>query len=314
LPSIYQDGILNPMVITLKNNYFEAEINTKGAEINALRSKKTGSEFIWCGDPSVWKYHAPIIFPYVGRIRDGYIMIRGQKCELGPNGFARDMEHRLISSTDTKAVFELTESEETLLKYPCRFSLKTSYELTDTGLSFKTTVTNTDSDVLSFSIGSHTAFNCPRNTDPEGTSVSDYCIEFEKKESLTQVKTIPEGFLAFGDDGVCPSVHPYGEKDAGIIPLTADGFGNGHFFTAFNSDWAGLRNKKNNSIVKVTSKNYPYLMVWQNPGDPRFVCIEPWNGTPDAEATDHEWENKTGLISLECGESFTSDHSITIEE
>ena len=302
------------MIITLRNSSFEAEIGTKGAEIQSLRSKKTGTDYIWCGDPSVWKYHAPILFPYVGRIRDGWIMIRGQKCELGPNGFARDMEHTLVFSSETKAVFELTENDETMKKYPCKFSLKTEYCLTDAGLSFTTTVTNTDAGVISFSIGSHTAFNCPRNTDPAGTANSDYCIEFEKKEALTRVRCIPEGFLAFGSDGVSPSLEPYGEKEKGIIPLNSEGFGNGHLFTCFTSDRVGLRNRKDNNLVNVTTKGYPYLMVWQNPGEPRFVCIEPWYGTPDPEITDHEWENKPALISLECGQTYTSDHSITIEE
>lgn len=302
------------MIITLKNENYEALIGSKGAEINALKSKKTGTDFIWCGDPSVWKFHAPVLFPFVGRISDGYAMIRGKKCNLGVNGFSRDLEHTLLESSETHALFELTENEATLENYPARFSLKTRYELTDTGISFTTTVTNPDDQSLLFSIGSHSAFNCPRSNDPENTKNSDYRIEFEKKEPLTSVCCTNDGYLAYGEDTISPCVKPYGEKENGIIELSDKGFGKGHFFTAFTSDWVGLRNKKNNSIVKVNTKNYPYLMIWQNEGDPRFVCIEPWYGTSDPEQTNNEWEDKIGLIRLEKGESFTSDQSITIEE
>ena len=126
--------------------------------------------------------------------------------------------------------------------------------------------------------------------------------------------------LAVDEEGTAPCTKPYGEKEAGIIPITADGFGNGHFFTAFKSNWVGLRNKKDGSLIKVNCFGYPYLMVWQGGKGSEgasgngFNCIEPWYGTADAENTEHEWEEKSGLISLEPGKSFTADQSITIEK
>ncbi len=301
------------MNITLKNARFEAVISTHGAEINSLKGLDDGTEYVWCGDPSVWKYHAPVLFPHVGRILDQFMTVGDKEYKLGVNGFARDLEFKLLKNTDTSAEFELTESAETAEKYPWKFSLKVFYELTDKGLTFKSTVTNSDSEEISFSLGSHTAFCCPRNTDSKDTKNSDYYIEFEKKEKLTSVVCSEGGYIAADKDGVAPYTVPYGEKEAGIVPLTEKGFGNGHFFTAFTSDWVGLRSKKTGKIVKVNTKDYPYLMLWQNAGEPRFVCIEPWYGIPDPEMTDHRWETKPALISLNPGESFTADQSITIE-
>lgn len=302
------------MTLTLRNSRYEAVLNTLGAEINSFKDIAAGTSYIWDGDASVWKFHAPVLFPHVGRIRDFYMTCAGRQYELKVNGFSRDLEHRLIAQTEHSATFELTESAETAGKYPWKFSLKTYYELTDTGLIFRTTVTNTDSAEISFSLGSHSAFCCPRNTDPAGTKNSDYQIEFEKREPLTAVLCTEDGYLAADEDGTAPCTRPYGEKDAGIIPLDEKGFGNGHFFTAFNSEWVGLRNKKNGSLVKVNTKGYPYLMVWQNAGEPRFVCIEPWYGTPDPAVTDHAWERKPALLTLAPGASFTADQSIVIEK
>ena len=306
------------MTITLKNSNYEVVLNTHGAEINAFRGKD-GTQYVFEGPESVWKYRAPVLFPHVGRIRDGFYTWQGKEYHLVNNGMSRDMEHKIIEQTETSATFELTENAETADKFPWKFSLKTHYELKDDGLMFTTTVTNTDTTTMYFSLGSHTAFCCPRNTDPAGTTNADYQYEFEKREPLTTVLLNDAGQLAVDADGTAPCTKPYGEKEAGIIPITAAGLGNGHFFTHFTSDWVGLRNKKDGSLVKVNCAGYPYLMVWQGGSGKDgasgngFNCIEPWYGTADAENTDHTWENKSGLIELAPGKTFTADQSITIE-
>ena len=55
------------MNITIESTQIKAEISTNGAEIQHLVKKSDGTELIWNGDVSVWKNHAPILFPYVGR-------------------------------------------------------------------------------------------------------------------------------------------------------------------------------------------------------------------------------------------------------
>lgn len=307
------------MKITLKNNKYEVVLNSLGAEINSFRVLKNGTQLVFEGPTEVWKYHAPVLFPHVGRIKDGFYTYKEKKYSLVNNGMSRDMEHKVIAQDEKSVTFELTESEETFPKFPWKFSLKTYYELKDDGLIFTTTVTNTDSSEMLFSLGSHTAFCCPRNTDAAGTTNSDYQYEFEVKEPLTTVLLNSEAQLACDEDGTAPCTKLYGEKDAGIIPINEKGFGNGHFFTKFSSNWVGLRNKKDNSLIKVNCENYPYLMVWQGGNGAEgisgngFNCIEPWYGTADAENTDHSWENKPALISLESGKSFTADQSIMLE-
>src|SRR5574344_1252015 len=300
------------MVITLKNKSLELTVNTKAGEMNSLRNVADGTEYVWNGSPDVWKFHAPVLFPHCGKTKDGYVEIDGKQYGLKGNGFARDMEHTVAEQTDNSVTFELKESEATADKYPWKFRLNIKYVLREDGVTFTSTVTNTDSVPISFSLGSHTAFCCPRNTDPTGTENSDYQIEFEEREPLVNVVCCDDGLLANDEEGDSPTTRMYGERQAGVIPLNNAGFGNGHLFTAFTADWVGLRNNKNNSLIKVNTKGYPYVMIWQNAGDPRFVCIEPWYGMPDPEETDHDWYKKPGLITLEPGKSFTSDQSITI--
>ena len=297
------------MTIKIENAAFTAEIDTKGAELQNLIRKSDNMDIIWHGDKSVWGNHAPLLFPYVARCLGGHFMIEGKKCEYTRNhGFARDLEHKLIEQTADSAVFELTQSDDTLYRFPYSFCLRTEYKLTDIGINWKMTVKNTGNKAFRFGIGTHAAF------DFNGGKAEDFVVEFEKKTPLTAVLCNPDGYLAAGSDGKAPVTKAYGEKETGFVPVTEEGYGNGHLFTNNDSNWVGLKNKKTGSIIKIQTAGFPYVMIWQNTaGTPQFVCIEPWHGLPDAENTDHLWQNKVGMNDLAAGKEFISEQNITVE-
>lgn len=304
------------MIVKIENNKFMAEIDSFGAEIQHLVKKSDGTELIWNGDKSVWGNHAPILFPFVARCLGNYFMIEGKKCEYTKNhGFARNLDTKVILQEPAKVAFELTESEDTTYRFPYKFSLITEYEVTEQGLNWKMTVKNTDSKAFRFGIGTHTAFASPRNTDATGTQISDYVVEFEKKTALTGVKCTPDAYIITEADGKTPATFTYGEAEKGIVPLTKEGFGNGHLFLTGDSAWVGLRNKKTGSLISIESKGFPYTMIWQNVnGDPQFVCIEPWHGLPDTENTDHIWEHKIGMNEIQPGQTFVSQQNICYKD
>ncbi len=297
------------MFITLENNFFTAELSTKGAEIQKLIRKSDGKDIIWQGDKSVWGNHAPILFPFVAGCYGGYYMIEGKKCEYTRNhGFARDLEWNCLSHTADSALFELTQSEETLYRFPYDFSLKAEYALTDKGINWKLIVKNPGSKPFRFAIGTHAAFSM------NGSPAEDFLVEFEKKEPLKAVLSSEDGLLKVGADGTTPLLNLYGEKEPGLIPVTSKGFGNGHLFMNISSDWVGLRNIKDNSIIKIQTRGFPYCMIWQNTaGSPQFVCIEPWLGLRDAENSDHLWQNKVALNELQPGKEFVCEQNIWVE-
>lgn len=303
------------MNYTIENDFFTAEISSFGAEIQSFKRKRDDADIIWHGDSSVWKNHAPILFPFVARCLGGYFMIEGKKCEYSRNhGFARDLEAKTIIQEKDKIVFELTESEDTLYRFPYKFSLQTEYALTEKGLNWKITVKNNDEKPFKFSVGTHAAFSCPRNSDGSDARFTDYEIAFEKKEALTSVVCTADGYIACDKNGSAPVKVHYGENQLGIIPLDGLGFGNGHLFADFKSEWVGLRNKKTGSIVRICTKDFPYCMIWQNTSSPaQFVCIEPWHGIPDTENTSHIWDEKAGLIELKPRSSFESIQNIVLE-
>jgi len=303
------------MNVTIENEYFTAVLSTEGAELQSLKRKSDGKDFIWCGDPAIWKNHAPILFPFIGRPVAGYFMIEDKKCEYSKNhGFVRGSETKIICQEKNKLIFELTDGENTLYRFPYHFSLQSEYELKGQSLLWKLTVKNTDTKAFKFALGTHTAFACPRKDDSADTKISDYVIEFADHEKLTGVKCTPEGYVAADEKASVPVTFEYGEKESGFVPLTENGFGNGHLFTKFTSKWIGLRNKKDNSLVKISSEGFPYCMLWQNTcGQPSFVCIEPWMGLPESDKSDHNWEHLPEMNLLQPGESFNSIQNISVE-
>lgn len=179
------------MIITIENNFYKADISTKGGELQNLINKKNGKDIIWQGDKSIWGNHAPILFPFVTRCLGGYFIIEEQRCEYTRNhGFARDLEWKCIANTSDSATFVLTQSEETLYRFPYSFCLETEYKLTEKGINWKITVKNTDKKAFKFSTGTHAAFSL------NGNKAEDFIVEFEKKRIINRrplhTRRIPE--------------------------------------------------------------------------------------------------------------------------
>ena len=59
------------MEYRIENDYLCVRIQSKGAEMCSVVKKETGEELLWQADPAVWNRHAPILFPYCGRLKNG---------------------------------------------------------------------------------------------------------------------------------------------------------------------------------------------------------------------------------------------------
>ena len=293
------------MTVTLENSLYKVEFSTKGAEIQSFVRKDDGSDIVWKGESSVWKNHAPILFPFIGRCVGGYYDIEGLHAEYSRNhGFARDVEHALKEQSSDRVVFELKADESTLLRYPYHFLLVTEYVLTEKGLNWKLKVENQDQKEFGFSIGTHTAF---------AGNISDCVVEFEKKTPLTGIRCTPEGFVAPFINGK-PDTFTYGEKNPGIVNIPQDGFGNGHLVLNNGSEWISLTDTKTGKKSVIQTEGFKYIMLWQNTSGPaQFICIEPWHGLPDASNTDHIWLNKPELIFLKPGKTFECTQNLWAE-
>ena len=117
------------MLFHLENDILKIAVDTHGAELSSIKNKKENKEMLWQGDPEFWGRKSPVLFPVVGKYKNGKTTYNGQEYSLGQHGFARDSEFTLIDKDENKLSFELTSNEDTLTKYPFKFRLICSFEL-----------------------------------------------------------------------------------------------------------------------------------------------------------------------------------------
>ena len=58
------------MQATIHNEFLTLTVDTHGAEAVSLKNA-AGQEMLWQADPAVWKRHAPILFPWTGKLTAG---------------------------------------------------------------------------------------------------------------------------------------------------------------------------------------------------------------------------------------------------
>ena len=106
---------------TLRNGLLTVEIDSKGAELQSIKSNVTGHEYLWQGDSRFWGRRSPVLFPIVGAVWQGRYRMDGCEYAMSQHGFARDMEFTPFEPADApeeEAWFALESSDETLRRYP----------------------------------------------------------------------------------------------------------------------------------------------------------------------------------------------------
>ena len=156
------------MQYSIENEILRLTVDTHGAEPVSVLHKPTGAELLWQGDPAVWGRHAPILFPYTGKLTGGKMLAKGVEYAGGQHGFARDVEHTMTHHADNLLEFELHANAETLPKWPYAFVLRSTFTLEGETVHHTLTVENPVEDKLCFGIGYHPAFALPA-TSPRTT-------------------------------------------------------------------------------------------------------------------------------------------------
>ena len=101
------------MQATIQNEFLTLTVDTHGAEAVSLKNA-AGEEMLWQADPAIWKRHAPILFPWTGKLVDGTFTAKGKTWKGGQHGFARDLEHTLLRAEGDTIQLELRADDRTL--------------------------------------------------------------------------------------------------------------------------------------------------------------------------------------------------------
>ena len=289
--------------IILKNQNMEIGINYHGAELKSL--KKNGTEYLWCGDPAFWNRSSPVLFPFVGGVKDGVYRHEGKEYRIGQHGFARDRDFEVVSRTEDTIWFGLSDDEESRKIYPFGFCLGIGYQLLDDGVKVMWKVTNYGDSTMYYAIGAHPAFYCPIK---EGEKQTDCSLLFEKKDGTAVTKLTNR---IFGQGGTVTDRCETIETEEGYLPITD---------TLFDNDAKVLENGQVQRVSLVDGEKNAYLTVefdsplvgiWSSPKKHApFICIEPWYGRCDSESFAGELKDRDWEQSLEPGESFEAEYRI----
>jgi len=278
----------------LKNENYEVDIDSLGAEIKSFLFKK--EQYLHSGDEIYWHRSSPVLFPIVGRLKKNNYFFNNKSYRLPIHGFARFYEFELVEQIDEKLSFKLIENKDTLKHYPFAFELILSYTLTNKGLKIDYKVSSSEEEIY-FSLGVHPAFLLKANID-------DTFFTFEKDEDKW---ALPLN-LEYG----CICDEKRVALKGNILKLEKNIFENDALiFKNLNSKVVTLNNSKNKKSVRVNFDGFEYIAFWQ-PVGASFVCIEPWCGIADNINTNHNFKQKQSIIKLKKNQTFSKSLFISL--
>lgn len=293
----------------IENDTLRVEIAEHGAELCSIYDKEKQHEAVWTADPAYWNRHAPVLFPFVGKVNGGFYRYKGMSYPMGQHGFARDMEFTFVEQTPDSVTFRLCDNEESHKKYPFSFELEITHRLEGRKVTVEWKVTNPSADEpLYFSIGGHPAFNCPVDA---GTKKTDYFIRFDGHEKDA---SIPYVLIDQPSQGIDVEHVQQLPLDGGYIPITDTTFDrDAYIFDEGTVQTATLCYPDKTPFVTLSAPGFPSFGVWSKPHtDAPFVCLEPWIGRCDNMGFDGELPQKYGEQCAEPGQVFEASYTIEV--
>ncbi len=288
------------MIHNLKSNKLTVRINDYGAELISARGAD-GYEYIWMGNPEFWDCHAPVLFPVCGQILNGYYVFDGKKYEMSGHGFAMRSSFKVKTKGDDHIILILESNEETKKQYPFDFLLTASFEIKGDTLNVNFTVENKDEKTMPFIFGWHPGFNLEGAA---GSSIGDFSLKFN---NVNKVMWYPLQHGCF--------CRPYGEEyaldNSEYILNEEEIYKNDTMiFTGTNERVLLYSDKEGHRIDMSWSDNLPYFCIWKDDkSTARFICLEPWSGTPNDGETEENFEERK-MNRLAMGEAETFSYNV----
>ena len=313
------------MIYTLRNSEMEVQVSSKGGELVSMKDADQ-TEYIWIGDATYWKRHAPQLFPCIGRLTNNQYRMDGALHEMGQHGFLRDYELTKVegeeqagaetvrdaagqagakAETVTSLHLQLQSDTSTRQLYDRDWTVDIFYSLCGKTLSVRFQVRNCDTRTMRFGYGIHPGFNVPLNP---ALRFEDYRLDFHEVSTPKQME-LTERYTISGD------MHDYALEEGRYLPLQHSLFDHDAIILKDMPHTVTLGSQKDEKKVTVTFPDMPYLGIWHAPEtDAPFVCIEPWSSLPSTDGVIDEFETKPDFITVEPEETYTNSWSISIEE
>jgi galactose mutarotase-like enzyme len=283
--------------VTIANAYLTAVIAPKGAELQSL-IPAGGQDAIWPGDPAVWPWRAPNLFPIVGALVDDTLVHEGRRYPIKQHGFLRHSLCDIAMREPDACVFRLTDSEETKAQYPFAFALTIGYRLADDRLECSFTLHNPAAVPLYASLGAHPAFRWPLTDAPREA----HAVLFARDEP-EPIRRLTGGLI----DPVLVTSPVHGR----ILPLRDSLFDDDALIFDRLVSRKVTFGAPGGPSVELDFPDFPNLGIWTKPkGTAPFLCIEPWQGMASPAGFAGEFSQKPGVVTIAPGDTRIWRYSI----
>ncbi len=286
----------------IQSNKLAVSIASFGAEITSIKSKAQQTEFMWDANPEIWNRHAPILFPFVGKLNRGKYTFQEKTYQLGQHGFARDMEFEVVEIYTDFIRLMLTSNEKTSENYPFEFKLFVSYKVIEDTVEVKYEVLNLGVQNMYFSIGAHPGFLLPKQ------DLSEFAIVFNRVEPNLQRHLIEEGLLNHQTSSVILT-------EENMFKLNSMSFqGDALVFKHLHSNEITLKHLNSHWSVKMAFEGFPFFGIWAKFPTQAFVCLEPWAGIADSVTFEGNLQEKEGILNLGPGSQMEFNYQLTFSD
>ncbi len=290
------------MLYTISNDTVSATISSLGAELKSLKNIAHNDEYIWQGDTKIWQGSAPILFPIIGRLKNGQYQFDGKTYQLNKHGFARTSEFAVENQQSNAVTLGIKANDQTKQNYPFDFVLLVTFALSADGLTVSYQVKNSGKETMYFTLGSHPALRLPL----DNSALSDYFISFEQPETLD--------CYYLENDLLCDNPIKAYLNNENTLPITSNLFENDALiFKEISSTKVHLNHKKTGHRLTMETGGAPHFGLWAKPNAP-FICFEPWYSHDDPANTNGELINKPGMMRLHSNETFETCYTLSLSQ
>ena len=279
-----------------------AAIRTRGAQMTSFKGND-GREVIWQADPHVWASHAPVLFPVIGIVKDGKVIINGVEHPMTKHGIARDAEFEIARIGDDFVDLVLTPNDDIRPMYPFDFAFHVIYTLRENGFRTDFVVENKSDRVMPFNVGGHPAFIVPME---DGATFTDYRLVFSCQESGRSL-LVPGGLVA--GERLIPM------ENGRILPLDHKWFDelDTLVFSGLNSRSVDLVHHSSGKGLRISYPKMEVLAIWSKPhANADYICLEPWHGLPSYANESGRFDEKPYTTLLQPGLSHQCGYDVEL--
>lgn len=287
----------------IENEKIRVSVADHGAELSSVLDKETGVERVWDGNPDIWNRHAPILFPFVGKVTGGTYRIGDKEYNMkSQHGFARDMDFECVECCADSVTHRLVATETTKENYPFDFELFVTHKLDEENprvLQVIWEVINHSEDTMYYSIGGHPAFTLPVETSEER---KEYFLEFPNREKIDYISVnMANGFVEADKVYDLPLEDGYVQFFEKIHDTL--------IFDYQNIEAVRIARPDKTPYVTMTCEQFPMFGIWAKKTG-NFICLEPWIGRADDDGFTGTIDEKTGVEKLEKDEKKTISYTM----